>query len=87
MLIRSFAESGKIKFHNHAEMRKRKRKITTLQILNCLKKGYVCEEPHIDLGHKGWMTAVTGSVAGDMLKVAVCLRWEQDALVITSYYI
>lgn len=84
-IIRAYAERGQIAFHPHAGLRKKQRKITTPQIINCLKKGYVCEDPHIDLGHKGWMTAVTGSVSGLNLRLAVCLRWKQDILVVTCY--
>lgn len=85
-LIRRFASEGKIAFHPHCHSRKKKRKITSVQILNCLQKGYVDEDPYLSPGHDGWETAVTGSVAGEQLRVVVCLRWSKDVLVITCYY-
>ena len=85
-IIRNLVNSGKVSFHRHAKLRKRGRKITTVQITNCLLKGYVDEDPYPDLGHQGWGTAVSGRVAGDTIRVVVCLRWSQDALVITCYY-
>jgi uncharacterized protein YjhX (UPF0386 family) len=81
-MVRELAAAGKIVFHPHS----RKRKITTVQVLNCLAKGFIDEEPTMNLSHKGWQTAVVGSNAGKYLRVVVCLRWSNDVLVITNYY-
>lgn len=83
-LIRLLVMEGKVRFHPHKNKRPQ---ITHLQVLNCLSKGFVVEEPTQNLSHKGWMTAVKGHAAGDELKVVVCLRWKNDLLVITSYYL
>jgi len=84
-IIRKLAAEGQVFFHPHIRKAKR-RKITTLQILNCLKKGQVDEEPTQNFSHKGWQTAIVAQIAGARLRVVVCLRWSQDALVITAYY-
>lgn len=84
-IIRTLAEQGKIQWHPHAHGSMRKRKISALQVLNCLKKGTVDEEPTTNLSHKGWQTAVVGRAAGEWMRVVVCLRWKQDVLVITCY--
>ena len=85
-IIRKLAAEGKVSFHPHAKLGKKKRKISTLQALNCLATGFVDEEPTQNLSHKGWSTAVVGRVAGVRLRVVVCLRWSQNLLVVTCYY-
>lgn len=86
-LIRSLAADGRVAFHPHAKMRKKQRKISSLEVLNCLRTGHVVEEPYQNLTHRGWETAVVGSAAGQRLRIAVCLRWSNDLLVITTYKI
>lgn len=84
-LIRKLVTEGKVAFHGHANLRKKQRQITSLMILNCLSSGHVIEEPCKNLSHKGWETAVEGSAAGVRLRIAVCLRWSNDLLVVTAY--
>jgi hypothetical protein len=86
-IIRELAASGKVRLNTHSFKRGRQRKISMPQILNCLSIGYVVEEPVQSLTYKGWETAVVGTVAGETIKVAVCLRWSQDMVVITCYYL
>lgn len=86
-IIRKLAGDGQVSFSAHSSKRKRQRKITTIQILNCLKVGYVTDEPVQSLTYQGWETTVVGNVAGETLNVGVCLRWSQDVLVITCYHI
>lgn len=81
-IIRALVAEGKVAFHPHSK----KHRITHMQVLNCLAKGMVDEEPTQNLSHKGWQTAVVGMTAGNYLRVVVCLRWKNDLLVITSYY-
>lgn len=85
-IIRQLVEQDKIQFSKHARRRKAQRGITTVQIINCLKTGRVIDNPVASLTYKGWETTVRGKVAGENLKVALCLRWSQDILVITAYY-
>ncbi len=85
-IIRKLVELDQVRFHPHALRRKRKRHISDMQILNCLLTGYVAEEPVQNLSHQGWETAVVGKVTGETLRVAVCIRWKQDVLVITCYF-
>lgn len=86
-IIRELAAQGKVRLSAHSGRRGRQRKISMPQILNCLAVGYVTEEPVQSLTYKGWETAVVGTVAGETIKVAVCLRWSQDMVVITCYYL
>lgn len=85
-IIRALVAEGKVKFHPHSHKGGRRKFISTLQVLNCLSKGQIDEEPTQNLSHKGWQTAVVGSAAGKYLRVVVCLRWEQNILVISNYF-
>ena len=85
-IIRRLVEEGQVHFHPHALKRKRGRNISDMQILKCLSTGHVAEEPVQNLSHKGWETAVQGKVTGETLRVAVCIRWKQDVLVVTCYF-
>lgn len=84
-LIRTMASEGKVKFHGHARQRMKKRGITTVQILNCLAKGFVEENPTLSLNHQGWETVVSGKASGSLLRVVVCIRWQEDLLIISTY--
>lgn len=84
-IIRELAAKGKVSLSAHARRQAKTRKISILQILNCLGAGYVVEEPFQTLTYQGWETAVVGTVAGEKLRIAVCMRWSQDMLVITCY--
>jgi hypothetical protein len=86
-IICELVEAGLVRFHPHCQMRKRSRGITTVQIMNCLKKGDVAEAPFTTHSHKGWETSVVGSVSGCTLKVVVVMRWVQDLLTVTAYRI
>lgn len=82
-IIRELTAAGKVIFHPHTRKRAQ---ITHMQVLNCLKTGSVDENPTQNLSHKGWSTAVVGRAAGEYLRVVVCMRWEQqDLLVVTAY--
>lgn len=82
-IIRQMANEGRLLMHPH---RRKRASISNLQVINCLKKGMVQEDPVQNLTHKGWETAVVGKAGGDYLRVVVVLRWKQDLLVITAYY-
>jgi hypothetical protein len=84
-IIRALVREGRVELHPHCKLRQRRRAITYVQILNCLARGYVDEDPYQSPHHKGWETAVVGSAAGERLRIVVCLRWSQDVLVITCY--
>jgi hypothetical protein len=86
-IIRELAAQGKVSLNIHSAKRGRQRKVSMPQILNCLAVGYVVEEPVQSLTYQGWETAVVGTVAGETLRIAVCLRWKQDMVVITCYYL
>ena len=85
-IIRRLAEDGEVRFDPHAQRRKRSRFISDMQILNCLSTGWVDEDPAPNMSRQGWETAVRGKVAGETLRVAVCIRWKQDVLVVTCYF-
>jgi len=85
-IIRRLVEDGQVRFDKHAQRRKRDRFISDMQILNCLATGWVDEDPVQNLSRQGWETAVRGKVTGETLRVAVCIRWKQDLLVVTCYF-
>jgi hypothetical protein len=83
-IIRKLAEEGKIEWSSHFKKRLNLRKITTLQVLNCLLAGQVTEAPFFS--HRnggGYETCVEKGCAGNWLKVVVCLKLEQNLLVMT----
>lgn len=84
-IIRRLVAEGSFEFHPHCKMRQKRRQITTLQVTNCLMKGFVTEDPYLSPHHKGWETTVEGSAAGERLKIVISMRWTQDILVITCY--
>ena len=85
-IIRRLVEAGQVRFDSHSRKRKRGRNISDMQILNCLSAGFVTEEPVQNLSRQGWETVVQGKVTGETLRVAVCIRWKQDVLVVTCYF-
>lgn len=77
------ADSINVKFTDHALKQMRKRKITALQVINCLQKGQVSEPVHLDI-HGLWKLTVTRTSAGECITVAVSID-SPDAIVITAF--
>jgi len=84
-IIRKLAASGDLSLSKHCKIRMEEREITIQQIMTCLLKGRVIDEPF--LTHRnggGYETTMERRAAGDELKIGVCLKFSQRILVITA---
>jgi hypothetical protein len=89
-IIRDVAEkdTARVIYTHHALKRMRERKITTLQVLKCLRKGQIVEGPA--LGIKGnWECKLSWQHAGDVINVVVAIDQDQNTgekvLIVTVY--
>ncbi len=89
-LIREIAQdSSRVIVTAHARMRMRERRISLSQVLSCLQKGQIAENPALD-PRGNWACAVRWRHAGDYMKVAVAIKQDprtgQKLIVITVMY-
>ena len=88
-LLRELAlDSSKVVFSKHANGRGNQRKISHLQILECLRKGRIFEGPAKAI--KGnWELKVTYLSAGEPINVVAALDWQSGlgnyVIVVTTY--
>ncbi|MBL1260165.1 MAG: DUF4258 domain-containing protein [Thiotrichaceae bacterium] len=79
--------SERVKYSDHVRARMRERRITTRQVMSCLKSGCISEEPIRSI--KGnWVLSVRAIAAGDPLTVVIALDHDRDgnyALIITAF--
>jgi hypothetical protein len=73
----------------HARSRMASRKITTTQLLRCLRQGRLTEDPVRDLAKGGWKCTVEHYTAGESVGVAVAIESIRatGVTVITVYHI
>lgn len=85
-IIRKLASNGAIRWSKHCKERMKERNITMPQILNCLSKGKVVDEPFLSYRNGGgYETAIERSTAGEWLRVVVCIRLSEKLLIVTVY--
>lgn len=85
LMIRVLLDKGAVVLAWHCKKRMKERDISMAQIINCLAKGRVTENPfRIYENGGGYETRVEKITAGEWLRVAVCLRFNQTLLVITA---
>ncbi len=77
-ILRRLAQDSKAVFFTaHASKRMTQRKVTRVQVLECLLKGAITEGPALDI--KGsWKFTVTRAVCGDVVNTVVALDWDSD---------
>lgn len=84
-IIKKLAMDGKISWTKHCKDRMKERGITMPQIVNCLLKGCVTEEPFVNYSNGGgYETRIEKGTAGDGLRVVVCMKFNQTLLIITA---
>jgi hypothetical protein len=84
-IIKKLAALGQISLSTHCKERMKEREITMQQVLTCLAKGKVTDEPFLThLSGGGYETTIERIVAGDHLRLGVCLKFSQKILVITA---
>lgn len=84
-LLREIAkDSASVVFVKHARDRMRERKVTPVQVLECLRSGFASEPVALDL-YGNWKLTVTHRVAGVELNVGVAIEVPKRAIVITVF--
>ncbi len=84
-IIRKLVAKGQLSLSRHCKDRMQERGITYQQIINCLSKGKVVDIPFLtNEKGGGYQTSVERAVAGDNLRVVVCMKFSQRVLVITA---
>lgn len=86
-IVRELVAKGMVSWSKHAKQRMEERNINIQQVLACLAKGNITEDPVLankggDAG--GYDITVERLTAGDYLRIGVCLRFNQTALVVTA---
>lgn len=86
-IVRELVAKGMICWSKHAKERMNERNINIQQVLTCLAKGKVTDNPV--LANKGgsaggYEITVERFTAGDHLRVVVCLKYTQTALIVTA---
>jgi len=88
-IIRAAAEdSARVFFTTHAIQRMKLRKITRVQVLDCLRRGTISEPPHRDV-HGNWKCNVSRFHAGDTITAAVGLKRDEktgDYLIVITVF-
>lgn len=85
-IIQELALKGAIRWSKHCKERMKERGITMPQILNCLSKGKVVDEPCLSYTNGGgYETAMEKGTAGEWLRVVVCIKFDEKLLIITAY--
>lgn len=85
-ILRELTEKGMVTLSKHARDRMAKREVNFQQVLTCLAKGSVTDDPVIaNKGSRdgGYEITVERSAAGEYLRIGVCLKFSQSAKVIT----
>ena len=78
-------DSHRVVLTKHAKQRMRQRRISQRQIMECLRKGRICEPAHLSI-HGDWKATLEHQYAGDMVRVAVAIERQEDgemAVVVT----
>jgi len=84
-MIKELIEQGCIDWHSHALKRMHKKDISDVNVLNCLLKGAIVEDPYAVNDHGGgYRSVVERGVAGSWLRVVFQLQYEQSLLVVTA---
>ena len=78
-------ESDRVVLTRHAKQRMKQRRINQRQVMQCLRRGRVCEPAHLTI-HGDWMATLEHRYAGDMVRVVVAIERQEDgelAVVVT----
>lgn len=78
------ADSGNVKFTDHARKRMAQRKVTPVQVIDCLVKGIIAEPGAPDM-HGNWKLTMTRRAGGREVQVAAAIDLPRRVVVITVY--
>lgn len=87
-MLTKLAECGsQVFFTDHAKQQMRKRKITPLQVINCLRKGRITEAPCLDL-HGNWKLTIERYASGESIGCGVAIDADvPKAIIITAFWV
>lgn len=79
--------SANVIITDHVKVRMKQRRITTLQVFDCLKKGILREGPAYNNKYGSWEVVMEILTSGDIVKVIAALKKENGGyvVVITTY--
>ncbi|GEM_PF-4180336 len=84
VIIKRLTEDSRIIYSTHSKIRMKERDITTPEIINCLLKGRVTEEPYLTYNNGGgYETTLEKNIAGRQLRIVVCIKFDESLLLIT----
>ncbi len=78
-------DSDRVVLTKHAKQRMRQRSVNTRQIMECLRRGRICEPAHLAI-HGDWVATLEHRYAGDAVRVVVAIERQEDgelAVVVT----
>lgn len=87
-LLSEIAEdSVKVFFTEHAVKQMKKRKISRVQVINCLRKGKITESPFLD--HYGnWKVTIERYACGEQIGCGVAIDTTvPKAIIITAFWV
>lgn len=76
------ADSRNIVFPLHARERMKQRKISALQVQQCLMKGIVSEPPYVN-AHGLWEVTMSRPNGAEPITVPVAIDWKTRVIVVT----
>ena len=77
-IVRRLAQDSKtVFFSDHASKRMTQRKVTRVQVLECLLKGAITEGPALDI-KACWKFTITRVACGDTVSAVVALDWDAE---------
>ena len=78
-------DSNCVVLTKHAKQRMRQRRVNYRQIMECLRRGRICEPAHLTI-HGDWMATLEHRYSGDAVRVVVAIERQEDgelAVVVT----
>ncbi len=78
-------DSYRIVLTKHAKQRMKRRRINQRQVMECLRKGRICEPAHLAI-QGDWVATLEHRYAGDAVRVVVAIERQEDgelAVVVT----
>ena len=78
-------DSDRVVLTHHAKQRMKQRRINQRQIMECLRRGRICDPAQLTI-HGDWKAMLEHQYAGDMVRVVVAIERQEDgelAVVVT----
>ena len=78
-------DSHRVVLTKHAKQGMKQRRVNYRQVMECLRKGHICESAHIAIDGD-WMATVEHRYAGDVVRAVVAIERQENgelAVVVT----